>query len=97
MKYSGIVYEMEKNLAFRAVLEGLELEVHVDSDISYNEEKDIERIWESRSEAVKAVIKEGSLDFLKGSEGIILVCVLLYTVRHGMYILSRRGSEIKIE
>lgn len=43
LKHPGIVYEVKKKVPFNTTLEVLEVKEYVDSDESYNEEKDPER------------------------------------------------------
>lgn len=53
----GNVYDLKTRLAFDADLEVLELDAYVDSDSSYNEEKDLKRKGGGRSEVVKRGIQ----------------------------------------
>lgn len=44
-KYSGVVYEMGKRLAFYGTFEVMGLKVYQDADRSYNAERSLERNW----------------------------------------------------
>lgn len=96
-KYSVLYLKGKRSWHFHEALEVLELGTFVDLNGSYNEEKDPERKWKVRSKVVKGGIQAGLLDFLERSEGHISVYPLLYTIRHWMYIPSKRITEDRIE
>lgn len=95
--YFGIVYEASKKLAIHAAVERLELETFVNSERSYNKEKNTKRTLEDRNKVVKSGMFVGLLGFLEHCESHIYICQLQYTTYHNTFSTGERSTEEEIE
>lgn len=83
-KYTGIGNEIKEKLKFDAAMERLGLKAFIDNDGTLSDNRVTEKKWYRRSKAVKGEPQAAVLNLLKSDKLFILVCPLLYTMRHKM-------------